>query len=167
MDKRFNVAKHPVNASSKLIERALHQASGGDHANRRRRYVGFCWSTARIAGVPVVSLLHDRGEDIGQLRAQIESEVRYANITIIKGHNASQYGIGVVSARIAEMTLHDGAEHDSNRSYQQDLDVTLSLSSIVGGSGIMRVLQPELSDEERKGLETSAEKLRNALKCVG
>jgi hypothetical protein len=33
--------------------------------------------------------------------------VRYANIAMIEGNNASQYGIGMVSARIAEMVLRD------------------------------------------------------------
>ncbi len=44
--------------------------------------------------------------------------------------------------------------------------VTLSLPSIVGGSGIVRVLQPRLSAEERKGLNSSAENLRRALKRI-
>jgi L-lactate dehydrogenase len=33
--------------------------------------------------------------------------VRYANITIIEGIGASQLGIGMVSARIAEIVLRD------------------------------------------------------------
>jgi malate/lactate dehydrogenase len=37
----------------------------------------------------------------------IEREVRYANITIIEGNQASQFGIGMVAARIAEMVLRD------------------------------------------------------------
>ena len=35
-------------------------------------------------------------------------DVRYANITIIEGNAASQFGIGIVSARIAEAVLRDG-----------------------------------------------------------
>jgi malate/lactate dehydrogenase len=31
--------------------------------------------------------------------------VRYANIAIIEGNGASQFGIGIVAARIAEMVL--------------------------------------------------------------
>src|SRR3977135_821353 len=40
-------------------------------------------------------------------RATIEKDVRYANITIIEGIGASQYGIGMVCARIAEIVLRD------------------------------------------------------------
>jgi len=101
------------------------------------------------------------------VRAQLERDVRYANITIIEGHDASQYGIGIVSARIAEIVLRDERAAIPIGSYQPVFGVTLSLPSIVGRAGAIAVLQPELSAEERQGLENSAETLRNALKRVG
>jgi L-lactate dehydrogenase len=106
-------------------------------------------------------------EELSDLRKKIENEVRYANITIIEGHDASQYGIGIVSARIAEMILRDEQSAIPIGSYQPDFGVTLSLPSIVARSGVTRVLQPELSTEERDGLKKSAEGLRTALKRVG
>jgi len=63
----------------------------GDHGTSQV----FLWSSARVGGVPVASLLRTRGERIGALREQLEREIRYANITIIVGHDASQYGIGI------------------------------------------------------------------------
>ena len=44
---------------------------------------------------------------VADLRDKVENDVRCANITIIEDHDASQYGIGIVSARIAEMVLRD------------------------------------------------------------
>jgi L-lactate dehydrogenase len=126
----------------------------------------FLWSSARIAGVPVTALLKERGEQLAQVRAQLEQDVRYANITIIEGHDASQYGIGIVSARIAEMVLRDERAAIPIGSYQPSLGVTLSLPSIVGSHGVVAVLQPELSAEEAKGLQQSAESLRNALQSL-
>jgi L-lactate dehydrogenase len=134
----------------------------GDHGTSQV----FLWSSARIAGVPVAALLQARGEKLGEMRAQLEKDVRYANITIIEGHDASQYGIGIVSARIAEMVLRDERAAIPIGSYQPDFGVTLSLPSVVGRAGVMSVLQPELSDEERDGLAKSAENLRQALKRV-
>jgi L-lactate dehydrogenase len=134
----------------------------GDHGTSQV----FLWSSARIAGVPIAALLQERGEKFDDLRTKIESQVRYANITIIEGHDASQYGIGIVSARIAEIVLRDEQSAFPIGSYQPDFAVTLSLPSIVGRSGIVRVLQPHLSAEEREGLNSSAENLRNALKRV-
>jgi L-lactate dehydrogenase len=134
----------------------------GDHGTSQV----FLWSSASIAGVPVGNLLQENGEELGKLRAKIEGQVRYANITIIEGHDASQYGIGIVSARIAEIVLRDERSAIPIGSYQRDFGATLSLPSIVGRSGIVRVLRPQLSAEEREGLERSAENLRNALKHV-
>ena len=134
----------------------------GDHGTSQV----FLWSSARIGGVPVAALLKVRGETLEALREKIEKEVRYANITIIEGHDASQYGIGIVSARIAEMILSDERAVIPIGSYQEQFGVTLSLPSVVGRAGVIEVLEPELSEEERKGLEKSARTLREALEGV-
>jgi L-lactate dehydrogenase len=134
----------------------------GDHGTSEV----FLWSSARIAGVPIACLLRQHNEELTDVRAKIEKEVRYANITIIEGHDASQYGIGIVSARIAEMVLRDEQSAIPIGSYQRELGVTLSLPSIVGRSGVTRVLQPELSAEEQAGLKKSTENLRAALQRI-
>jgi L-lactate dehydrogenase len=132
----------------------------GDHGTSQV----FLWSSARIAGVPVSKLLERRGEKLDEVRAQLEKDVRYANITIIEGHDASQYGIGIVSTRIAEMVLNDEQAAIPIGSYHSAFGVTLSLPSVVGRQGIVSVLQPELTAEDRAGLEKSAQALRTALK---
>jgi L-lactate dehydrogenase len=144
----------PVNVEAQVI---------GDHGTSQV----FLWSSARIAGVPLMNLLQQRGDSIADLRSRIEREVRYANITIIEGHDASQYGIGIVSARIAEMILRDERSAIPIGSYQAQFGVTLSLPSIVGSTGIMKVMQPELTAEEQSGLQKSADNLRRALAHVG
>src|SRR5262249_23685665 len=126
----------------------------------------FVWSSAGIGGVPVASLLRTRGERLEELRKKLEQEVRYANITIIEGHDASQYGIGIVSVRIAEMILNDERAVIPIGSYQKKFGVTLSLPSIVGRGGVIEVLEPEMSDEEREGLRSSADALNKALDRV-
>lgn len=131
----------------------------GDHGTSQV----FLWSSARVAGVPLTTLLHGRGEKISGLRKKIENDVRYANITIIEGHDASQYGIGIVSARIAEMVLRDERSAIPIASYQPEYGVTLSLPSIVGSGGIVATFTPDLSLEERNGLQKSVDSLRTAL----
>ena len=119
-----------------------------------------------MGGVPITTLLKKRGENLKDLRENIEKEVRYANITIIEGHNASQYGIGIVSVRIAEMVLKDERAVIPIGSFHKKLGVTLSLPSVVGRGGIIDVLESELSDEEQAGLENSAKILKAALERV-
>jgi L-lactate dehydrogenase len=134
----------------------------GDHGTSQV----FLWSSARVGGVPVASLLGTRGERIDELRQKLEREVRYANISIIEGHDASQYGIGIVSARIAEMVLNDERAVVPIGSYQKKFGVTLSLPSVVGRAGVIEVLEPEMSEEEREGLRKSADSLQQALERV-
>jgi L-lactate dehydrogenase len=134
----------------------------GDHGTS----AVFLWSSARIGGVPIEPLLKKRGETLKDLRDQVETDVKYANITIIEGHDASQYGIGMVSARIAEMILRDERAVIPIGSLQQEFGVTLSLPSVVGRGGVIEVLAPELSDEEREGLKKSAKTMRDALDRV-
>jgi L-lactate dehydrogenase len=154
---RIHLAKH-FNVDAAYVEAQVI----GDHGTSQV----FLWSSARVGGVPVADLLKARGEKLDDLRAQVEREVRYANITIIEGHDASQYGIGIVSARIAEMILRDERAVIPVGSYQERFGITLSLPSVVGSSGVIAVLEPALSDAEREGLDKSAENLRKALERV-
>jgi L-lactate dehydrogenase len=134
----------------------------GDHGTSQV----FLWSSARVGGVPVTSLLQPRGDKLDDLRTHIESDVRYANITIIEGHDASQYGIGLASIRIAEMVLRDEHAVIPIGSYQREVGVTLSLPSVIGSEGVVRVMQPVLSAGEESALKKSAENLRRALERV-
>jgi len=122
----------------------------------------FLWSSSRIAGVPIRALAGERGEVLDSVREQIESNVRYANITIIEGNDASQLGIGIVSARIAEIVLRDERAVIPIGSYNDRFSVTLSLPSIVGRNGVARILEPEMSPEEKAALERCAASLKKS-----
>ena len=122
----------------------------------------FVWSSARVAGVPAIDLLAASARDREEVRREIEQEVRYANITIIEGIGASQHGIGMVSARIAEMVLRDERAVIPIGSYNPRYGVTLSLPSILGRNGVARILEPELSEDERQALQRSADTLKAA-----
>ncbi len=121
------------------------------------------WSSARVAGVPLFDVLQATDRSRAELQQSIEQEVRYANITIIEGNQASQYGIGMVSARIAEMVLRDERAVIPIGSYNPKYGVTLSMPSVLGREGVVQILEPEMSEEERQALDRSAERLRNAL----
>ncbi len=124
------------------------------------------WSSASVAGVSVADLLRRGDGSVQDVQNEIEEEVKNANITIIEGIGASQYGIGIVSARLAEAVLRDEGSVFPVGSYQADYGVSLSLPSVIGRSGVVRTLSPELSDKERDGLEHSAEVLRDAVQGV-
>jgi L-lactate dehydrogenase len=92
----------------------------------------------------------------------LEAQVRYANIMIIEGIGASQHGIGMVSARIAEIVLRDERAVIPIGSYNPRYGVTLSLPSILGAEGVLQILEPEMCEDERQALQRSADTLRAA-----
>lgn len=141
---RYHLAWH-FNVDPKSVEAQV----VGEHGTSQV----FLWSSARVAGMPVAEAPRER----------IEQEVRFANIAIIEGTGASQYGIGMVCARIAQIVLRDEHAAIPVGSFNPAYGVTLSLPSVVGRAGVERILDPSMSDEERQALQRSAETLRGAV----
>jgi L-lactate dehydrogenase len=122
----------------------------------------FLWSSARVGGAPIAELLEKSGQSMDSFRQNVEQDVRFANITIIEGTGASQLGIGMVTARIAEAILRDEHAVIPIGSYNPNYGVTISLPSVLGRQGVTQILEPEMSEAERQGFQRSAEVLRNA-----
>ncbi len=122
----------------------------------------YLWSSARVGGMRVLDLLAQRGDDPAEAQKRITDSVAYSNISIIEGIGASQYGIGAVTARIAEAVVRDEHAILPVAAHHEEYGTTISLPSVIGRKGVERVICPELSDEERKGLEESAQVLRDA-----
>ena len=118
----------------------------------------YLWSTARVAGTAIPQ------DD--PMRHEVENDVRYANISIIEGTGASQLGIGVVAARIAEIIGRNEDAVVPIGSYQENFGVTLSLPSRLGRKGVTKVLMPSLAEDEARALDESAATLRRALQSI-
>ena len=122
----------------------------------------FLWSSARVAGMPAIAALDRHGESSDEFRRQVEDEVRYANITIIEGTGASQLGIGMATARIVEAILRDEQAVMPIGAFNPKYGTTLSLPSVLGRTGVIRILEPDMSEDELQSLKRSAGKLRDA-----
>jgi L-lactate dehydrogenase len=122
----------------------------------------YAWSGARAGGTPIVPALLPPGTDAARFRAEVEEDVRYANIDIIEGTGASRLGIGVVVARIVEMVARDEQAVIPIGSFHERFGATLSLPSALGRRGVERVLPLALSGDEEAALERSAEAIRKA-----
>jgi L-lactate dehydrogenase len=109
----------------------------------------FLWSSACIAGVPIGAFIEKRGEKLDTERKKVEEDVRYANITIIERNDASQFGIGIVAARLAEVVLRDER-------------AVIPIGSYNDRFGVIRIPEPKMSREERQALELSAATLRKS-----
>lgn len=124
------------------------------------------WSSANVAGVPVLEILSQQGDRVERVRADVEAKIRFANIKIIEGIGASQYGIGAVVARLAEAVLRDEQALFTVAAHEPDRRVTLSLLSALGAGGVAHTYVPAMTDDERQALERSAEVLRQATATV-
>jgi L-lactate dehydrogenase len=120
------------------------------------------WSSATVGGIPALELLGNNGHSLDAVRKDIEEGIRYANITIIEGTGASQYGIGAVSARLVEAVLRDERAVLPVAAYHPDFDVTLSLVSVLGAGGVVHMHQPRMSPQEHAALDQSVFTLREA-----
>jgi L-lactate dehydrogenase len=124
------------------------------------------WSSASVGGIPVLDLLRQDDQPVEKLMQEIENDIRYANITIIEGTGASQYGIGAVSARLAEAVLRDERAVLPVAAFAPRYDVTLSLVSVLGAGGVQQMNEPAMTSDERAALEASAATLRDAARRV-
>jgi L-lactate dehydrogenase len=106
----------------------------------------FLWSGARVGGMPADQTI--AGGDLAKLRQAVEQDVRCANIAIIEGIGASQLGIGMVSARIAEIVLRDERAVAPIGVFNREFGVTLSMPAISGRCGVSRILEPDATEVE-------------------
>jgi L-lactate dehydrogenase len=130
------------------------------------------WSSANIAGVPLHEwAVMNHGRLDVRDRAAIFESVKNAAYQIIQGKGATNYAIGLATARILEALLKD-----ENRvlpvssllnDYKGVSDVCLSLPSIVNTRGVDAVLDVSLNPAEETGLRNSAERIREAIRSVG
>jgi L-lactate dehydrogenase len=150
---RFHLARR-LNVSPNSVEAQIL----GEHGTSEV----FVWSSAHVAGTPVRELLTQSSQNWEEFRREVEQQVRYANITIIEGIGASQHGIGMVAARISEIVLRDERGVVPVGSYHPRYGVTLSLPTVVGREGALRILDPEMSIAEQQALQRSADTLKAA-----
>jgi L-lactate dehydrogenase len=150
---RFHLARH-LNVDPRSVEAQVL----GEHGTSEV----FLWSSARVAGVPIPDVLQGTDGSYAGLQLSIEQAVRFANIAIIEGNMASQYGIGMVSAHIAEIVLRDERVVIPIGSYNPHYGATLSMPSVLGRDGVLKILEPKTTEDECRALERSAETLRNA-----
>jgi L-lactate dehydrogenase len=130
------------------------------------------WSSASVANVPLHEwAVQGHGKMTVRDRTEIFQNVKNAAAQIIEGKGATNYAIGLATAKILESILHD-----ENRvlpvssllaDYQGISDVCLSVPSIVNRHGVDTALHVALNPAEDAGLKNSAEAIRSAIKSLG
>jgi len=103
-------------------------------------------------------------------RLEIDWQVRNAAYEIIQGKGATYYGVGSAIAKIVSVVLADQRAILTVSAQHEDIagvkDVTLSLPHLVGGAGILNVLNIPLNPDEEKQLQKSARVIKKALESI-
>ncbi len=142
-----------------LEPRSIHAQVVGEHGDSSV----VIWSGARLGGVP----LRARPGWNHEKEREIAHDVRNAAYEIIARKGATNHAIGFVTAALLRWTLRGGGRCVLTISRVQEgaagiRDVATSLPTIVGRSGAVEVLEPEMDAEEKEALQRSVEVLRKA-----
>lgn len=130
------------------------------------------WSNTNIAGMSIDKFCAQCGRScLVDEKERIFQEVKNSAYRIIEGKGATYYAVALAVRRIVEAILRNERAilpvSSLMKGYYGIEDVCLSLPSIVNESGIERVLELPLSEEEIKGFQHSADTLKQSLKEIG
>lgn len=151
----------------KLAERAgvatssVHAYIVGEHGDTEFPL----WSKATIGTVPILEWMTPRGDrmTVDELD-QIAIDVRDAAYKVIQGKGATNYAIGLSSARIIEAVLGDERAVMPVSPVLSDFHgvdgVALSVPSIVSAAGAVPIRETQFDARERELLHRSADALR-------
>lgn len=123
------------------------------------------WSNALAGSVSVASFAEQVGRPLtAAVRAEIDDNVRNAAYRIIEGKGSTYYGIGAGLARLVQAIALDQRAVFSVSMLTPEVegiaDVALSIPRVVGASGVIVDLFPELDAAEHAGLARSAALLK-------
>jgi L-lactate dehydrogenase len=130
------------------------------------------WSSASIANIPLHEWAVPRhGKLTVRDRTEIFQNVKNAAYQVIQGKGATNYAIGLATAKILEALLHDENRilpvSSLIKDYQGIDDVCLSLPSIVNRAGVEQALPIKMNDAELAGLRNSAAQIKEVIRAVG
>jgi L-lactate dehydrogenase len=168
---RFLIAKR-----LKVAVQSVHAYVAGEHGDSEIPL----WSTASVANVPLHQwAVRGHGNLSVRDRTEIFQDVKSAAYQIIEGKGATNYAIGLATAKILEAVLHDESRTLPVSSLLTDwrplgkpdaapiTDVCLSVPSIVHRGGVDATLQVPLNDAEEAGLRASSARIREAARGLG
>lgn len=130
------------------------------------------WSSSKIGQTPILDWVPETGGPITEEELEsIAHEVRDAAYTVIRGKGATNYAIGLSSARIVEAVLRDEHAVMPVSTLLEDFHgidgVALSVPSIVSARGAVPITTTPFSPEEAASLRTSAAELARSAAGIG
>lgn len=148
--------------------RSVHAVIIGEHGDSELAV----WSGANISGIDLTPFCELRGymNDEENMR-KIYENVRDSAYEIIERKGATYYGIAMAVARISECIVKDEQSIlpvSAVLEGEYGLEgLSLSIPSILGRTGVEKVLEIPLSPKEKAELAASAENLKKVIEEIG
>ncbi|ETY74696.1 L-lactate dehydrogenase [Lactiplantibacillus fabifermentans] len=124
----------------------------GEHGNSQFT----AWSTVRVLGQPISKIADERDLDL----AELDQEARRGGFTVFHGKKYTSYGVATAAVRLANIVLNDALTELPVSNYREEYGVYLSYPAVVGRDGIVEQVQLDLTDEELKKLQISADYIK-------
>lgn len=125
------------------------------------------WSLANIAGIKLAEFCRNHGLNEATALQEIFLRTRDAGAAVIQRKGATYYGIAASLVQIVAAIVRDQNTVLSVSSLVRDYyginDVCLSLPTVLNRSGVKEVLPLQLSADEIRQLQHSAEVLRSSI----
>lgn len=144
--------------------RNIHSFIIGEHGDSELAV----WSCATVSGIPLKEFCRSSCLNCGMEKLhEMYNDVKNSAYDIIEAKGATYYAIAEAVRRIVDAIVHD---EDSvlpvssliNDHYGLN-DVCLGIPSVVGRTGIKRILDLPLDEEEYKALHESASKMKEII----
>lgn len=110
------------------------------------------WSTVRLGGRPVAELAGDRDVDW----AQMDDRVRGGGWDILQGKGWTSFGIATATARLVDVILSDANSVYPVSAWDENLKVYIGQPAVIGKSGVVQTLMPELTAYENIAYHASS-----------
>lgn len=133
--------------------RSVYGYNLGEHGNSQFT----AWSQVRVKGRPIQEVANEA------LLSQLGQEALTGGHTVFKGKKYTSYGIASAAIRLILAVTSDSYEELPVSHYHEEFDTYLSYPAIIGRKGIVERVELQLSDEEEKKLQASADYIKAKL----
>lgn len=159
--------KYLLSSHTGIDARNIHTYVIGEHGDSEIA----AWSATKIGGLSVEEYCNDCNECSDKKMEYMLDDVRGAAYEIIKKKGATFYAIALAVERIVSAIINDEHSILTVSSVLENeygiSNVCLSVPTVVGGDGIIRVIETPLDEAETEGLKNSAQTLSELLRELG
>lgn len=121
----------------------------GEHGNSQFT----AWSTVRVLDTPITKLAKERDLDLDEL----DKEAKMGGWRVFQGKKYTSYGVATAAVRLVNTILTDAHTELPVSNFRKEYGVYLSYPAVVGRDGVIEQSQLNLTDDELKKLQTSAD----------